>query len=125
MGEDYQFFDGMGRAVRATSKVSEATWAAAATEYDGVGRIVQVTNPYESSSQVGAVPQGALLTKTEYDAFGRSWKVATPEGAQAFTHFDGLRILGTDQVGQQRLIKTDALGGWSRSTRCVLKTRTR
>ena len=44
-------------------------------------RAIKVTNPYEASDYVGAVPQGALWTTTEYDALGRAWKVTTPDGA--------------------------------------------
>lgn len=108
--EGYQFFDGMGRAVRSTGKTGAEKWAATATEYDGVGRAVRATNPYETSDNTGAVPQGALWTSTEYDALGRAWKVTTPDGAQVVTHFDGLRTLVTDQAGVQRLSKADALG---------------
>jgi RHS repeat-associated protein len=108
--EGYQFFDGLGRAVRSTSMTGETTWSAAATEYDGAGRVVRVTNPYESSNYTGTVPQGALWTTTEYDALGRAWKVTSPDGAKAVTHFDGPRTLATDQAGVQRLSKTDALG---------------
>jgi RHS repeat-associated protein len=108
--EAYQFFDGLGRAVRSTSRTGESTWAATATEYDGVGRVVRVANPYETSDYSGAVPQSALWATTEYDALGRPWKVTTPDGAKVITHFDGLRTLVTDQSGKQRLSKTDALG---------------
>jgi RHS repeat-associated protein len=108
--EGYEFFDGVGRAVRSTTRTGENSWAASATEYDGMGRVVRVTNPYEASDYTGAVPQGALWTTTEYDALGRAWQVTTPDGAKVVTHFDGLRTLVTDQAGKQRLSKADALG---------------
>jgi RHS repeat-associated protein len=106
----YQFFDGLGRAVRSTSRTGGSSWAATATAYDGVGRVVKVSNPYETSDYEGAVPQDALWTVTEYDELGRAWKVTTPDGAKAVTHFDGLRTLVTDQAGVQRISKSDALG---------------
>lgn len=108
--ESYQFFDGLGRAIRSTSRTGEATWSAATTEYDAFGRPVRVTNPYETAEHMGPISQTALWTKTRYDALGRAWEVETPDGAKVITHFDGDRTLVTDQSGKQRLSKVDALG---------------
>jgi RHS repeat-associated protein len=108
--EGYQFFDAMGRATRATSRTSDNTWSAVATEHDGVGRVISVTNPYETSNYTGPLPESPFLTTTEYDALGRPRMVMTPDGAKVYTLFDGLRTLVTDQAGKQRISRIDALG---------------
>lgn len=112
--ESYQFLDGMGRGIRATSRISENVWTAGITEYDGVGRAVKATNPYEASDYQGLLllnpSQPVLWTTTDYDNLGRAWMVTTPDGAKVYTLFDGVRTLVTDQAGKQRISRTDAFG---------------
>lgn len=108
--EGYQFFDGLGRATRSTTRTGEAAWVATAAEYDALGRVVGGTNPYETSEYTGLAPLSALWTTTRYDALGRPWEVESPDGAKVVTRFDGDRTLVTDQADKQRLSKVNALG---------------
>jgi RHS repeat-associated protein len=86
------------------------------TQYDGFGRVWQVSNPVASSSQ------GTDWTVTTYDALGRVTAVTHPDSSQATTSYDvsaatanptGQAALTTtiaDESGKQRVQYVDGLG---------------
>jgi RHS repeat-associated protein len=112
----YQYFDGLGLPFRAA--LSEGTTSVFTdTQYDSLGRISQVSNPYRT----GETP---IWTTTEYDNLGRAIKVSSPleDGQTQAAHVDtaygitsagtalGSNVTVTDQAGKKRRSATDALG---------------
>jgi RHS repeat-associated protein len=102
------YYDGLGRTFRA-SAYEGSTWSISVTEFDALGRVKRVTNPYR-----GANPDSAAAspewTTTTYDALGRVTSVQTPDGAQVTTAYSGDLVLVTDQANKKRLSKMNALG---------------
>ncbi|MET0624140.1 MAG: RHS repeat-associated core domain-containing protein [Pyrinomonadaceae bacterium] len=98
-------YDGLGRTVETRQYESAVNYTTVGQVFDALGRVSQSSNPYRPWQ--GESP---VWTTTDYDALGRAWKVTTPDGAKAITHFDGARVLVTDATGRQRMSKTDALG---------------
>jgi RHS repeat-associated protein len=103
--------DGFDRAVTAYQaedgqKASSANYTIQSeTSYDGLGRIIQVSNPYRPGAQ-----ESPLNTTTEYDLAGRVTKVKTPDTAEVNTYYNGTQTLVKDQAGKERMSKTNALG---------------
>lgn len=108
----YQFFDGLGRPVR--SFVDEGgnpwTYMTTDTQYDAMGRVWRVSNPYHTGGSGDAINPSGVWTTTDFDALGRVRTITTPDAAQVKREYDGARVLVTDQAGRQRLSRTDALG---------------
>lgn len=108
----YQYFDGLGRPLRAYAydgSAPERAWSVANTEYDALSRVRRASNPYFAPDRSGGTAPTEWTT-TDYDALGRMRAVTTPDGAVLRTDYDGARVLVTDQAGKQRLSQTDALG---------------
>lgn len=96
--------DGWGRATETRQYETPAQYVSTLTKYDALGRISAVSNPHRPGSESPA------WTTTEFDALGRGSTVTTPDGAKAYTLYDGARSLSVDQTGRQRITKKDALG---------------
>jgi RHS repeat-associated protein len=109
--ESYQYFDNAGRTIRSFSYIDGNRWTVSDTVYDSLGRVIKVSNPYETTSRTNQVPDaGQTWTHTEYDDIGRVKAVRTSDGAIVRTDYSGNEVIVTDQAGKARRTKTDALG---------------
>ena len=107
-------YDGLGRTKE--SRVYDESGAptryvVVTTDYDDLGRVVKVSNPYKP-----ALNESAVYTLTDYDALSRVTKVTAPGSLPVITEYDGNAVTVTDQAGNQRSSSTDVLG---RQTRVV------
>jgi len=75
--ETYQYLDGLGRASRSFLNES-GTYATSDTQYDNMGRVWRVANPYRTTSLTDLVNPSGLWTTNGYDALGRVLMVVTP-----------------------------------------------
>jgi RHS repeat-associated protein len=100
-----KFCDSLGRTTQNRKYEENGGYIAILTEYDALGRVKRVTNPYRPAQNE---PQ--LWTTTNYDALSRPISVTTPDGATATTNYSGNVTTGTDQVGKQRRSITNGLG---------------
>ncbi|MCH2041011.1 MAG: hypothetical protein MK185_10300 [Saccharospirillaceae bacterium] len=74
-----EFYDVYGQQVR-TSKIDfSGEWVHTDRAFDAQGRVVAVSNPHKGNSYFS---NGVIATKTQYDWFGRPYKI---------THHDGSR----------------------------------
>ena len=102
-------YDELGRMWRGAACEGD-TWTITDTQFDALGRVSQVSNPYRADDPDSALPPANLWTKTEYDALGRPIKITTPDSAHVDTSYSGNQTTVTDQAGKKRQSKTDALG---------------
>jgi RHS repeat-associated protein len=107
--ESIQYFDGLGRPSRAFVTEAQATYTVTDTQYDALGRVTKVSNPYRTNA-LGPTPQATQWATTSYDNHGRVIVLQTPDGAQVITVYDGNKTTVTDQTGKDRQSTTDALG---------------
>ena len=103
------YHDGLGRTWRGAASEG-STWMIKDTQFDALGRVSQVSNPYRAADPGSASPPSGLWTTTEYDALGRVIKVTTPDGAHIDTAYSGNNTLVIDQAGKKQISRTDALG---------------
>lgn len=106
---NYGFFDGLGRSVRSFSQDSGG-WVVGDTQYDELGRVRRVSNPYRTTSLTASVNPSDLWTTSTYDSLGRVVEVKTPDNAVVTTAYSGSTVTVTDQAGRKRRSVTDALG---------------
>jgi len=115
--ESYQYFDKLGRGVR--SFVTEgATYLTSDTEYDKIGRVLRVSNPYRTTSRDEAVNPSGKWTTNTYDTLNRVKIVTAPDGSQTTTDYGysltagylGVTVTAADQTGKARKSITDAQG---------------
>jgi YD repeat-containing protein len=105
--DSYQYFDGLGRGSRKTQ--SEGTTSIHTdTQYDSMGRVWKVSNPYRNGESV-------VWTTTAYDSLSRIASVTTPDSAVVKTSYSGNRVLVADQSTmdqdrRNRISVSDALG---------------
>lgn len=99
----YQYLDGLGRSVRSVQSEGSGAYIYADTQYDQIGRVWKVSNPYRGGETL-------LWTTTEYDALGRARVVTTPDNAQVTTSYSGNTVTAQDQAGKKRTSVSDALG---------------
>ncbi|MBK8150717.1 MAG: RHS repeat protein [Acidobacteria bacterium] len=98
------FYDGFGRTVE-SRKCEPEGYISAKTEYDALGRVKRVSNPYRPLAS-----EPLLWTESKYDSLGRVTEVKTPDDAKALTSYLGNTTTVTDQAGAMRRSVTDALG---------------
>jgi YD repeat-containing protein len=96
-------YDQLGRTTEARAYETSTTYITAKTNYDALGRVKQVSNPYRAGDTV-------VWTTSNYDALGRVTSVTTPDNAVVSTSYSGNTMTVTDQNGKQRKSVTDALG---------------
>lgn len=115
-----QFIDGLGKTIRSFTfdGVGSTPWIAVDTEYDALGRVYRVSNPYRTATDsfAEAVNPPNQWSTTTYDPFSRIASLTMPDGSQTTTAFSGNAALVTDQAGKRRQSFTDSLG---RQTRVV------
>jgi len=75
------------------------------TVYDGLDRVVQVSNPYRPGA--GEI---ARYTTTSYNLGSRVISITTPDNAVVTTSYIGNTVTVLDQTGKARKSVTDALG---------------
>jgi len=107
--EGYQFFDGLGRAAR-SFQLEGSQWSTSDTQYDTMGRVWRVSNPYLSGGAGTAINPSGNWTTTAYDPLGRVSTVTTPDSAVMTTAYSGAQVTVTDQAGKARRSVSDALG---------------
>jgi RHS repeat-associated protein len=107
----YQFLDALGRASRSFALETGTTYLISDTQYDQMGRVWRVSNPYRAQGLGGTIaPSEMRWTTSQYDALGRVKTVSFPDGTTMQTAFQGVYVTVTDQAGRQKRQKTDALG---------------
>ncbi|HWQ54666.1 MAG TPA: RHS repeat-associated core domain-containing protein [Bryobacteraceae bacterium] len=94
-------YDGLGRQAHSI-QYEDGGQISGDTEYDGLGRVRRVSNPYRSGG-----PEWTTMT---YDALNRVKTVATPDGAVTATDYSGYYATVTDPAGKARRNRTDGLG---------------
>jgi RHS repeat-associated protein len=112
--EAYQYFDGLGRVVRSQQyENAEAaqSWVTQDTEYDSLGRVKRSSFPYRWTLGTSSPFSTDKWTETSYDALGRVLSVKTqPYAAAVSTAYSGNRVLFSDQIGKEKVSRSDALG---------------
>ncbi len=103
------YYDGLGRTWRGAA-YEGSTWTIKDTQFDALGRVSQVSNPYRAVDPNSASPPAGLWTTTVYDALNRVISVTTPDGAHIDTAYSGNNTLVIDQAGKMRISRTDAVG---------------
>ena len=64
------YYDGLGRTRRGAA-YEGTTWTITDTQFDALGRVSQVSNPYRAADPGSASAPSGAWTKTVYDALGR------------------------------------------------------
>jgi RHS repeat-associated protein len=97
-----EYLDGLGRTSQTSIfDASSNLYSTTQTEYDGLDRPYNVSNPFTSSAQ--------YWTETTYDALGRKLKVILPDSSQTTFAYSTSSITQTDPAGHQRKMQTDGL----------------
>ena len=98
------FFDGLGEK---KSRIYETgNQIDTDQEYDAMGRVRRVSNPYRSGETVA-------WTTTDYDAIGRVTTVTHPDNGTTTTTYSGennLAMTSTTEAQRERKLKSDAFG---------------
>jgi len=97
-------FDGLGRSIQ-TQALTPTGSVFSNTTYDGLGRVLSVTNPYYSTSD----PTYGV-TQAGYDALDRVVKITKPDSSVATIQYTNNCALATDEAGKVRNSCVDALG---------------
>jgi RHS repeat-associated protein len=103
------YYDGLGRTWRRAG-YEGSIWIITDTQFDALGRVSQVSNPYRASNPGSAAAPAGLWTNTAYDSLSRVIDVVTPDGAHVITQYSGNKVTITDQAGKVRRSESDALG---------------
>ncbi len=97
-------YDGLGRSTQAVSHEASGNWVVQ-TQYDPLGRVSSVSNPYRSGSD----PQ--YWTTTTYDSLNRPTQVQEPDSqSSTYTAYVGDQVTVVDPGGNWRQTTTDAAG---------------
>lgn len=105
LSKSENFYDGLGRTLQTRKYEENGGYVAILTEYDALGRVKRVTNPYRPAQNE---PQ--LWITTNYDALSRPINVTTPDGSVASTIYSGNITIVTDQAGKQTRSIANVLG---------------
>ncbi|MGH9769610.1 MAG: RHS repeat domain-containing protein, partial [Blastocatellia bacterium] len=117
--EDYIFFDGAGRPWRTGHREGSSLWSLTDTQYDGLGRVWEVSNPALITVPSGAPTRsafgllGSVVTTTTYDALNRVSTVTTPDGSVITTSYNGAQVTVADQANGT---PNEITGGQPRNT---------
>jgi RHS repeat-associated protein len=96
------YLDGLGRTAKVSvSDASGTFYSTVQTEYDGLDRPYNVSNPFTSSAQ--------YWTETTFDALGRTVKVVLPDSSQNTYAYSGPSTTITDPAGHQKKYQADGL----------------
>jgi RHS repeat-associated protein len=101
--KDTSYLDGLGQTIQATAFDGSGTsYASTQTQYDGVGRGYNVSNPYTTTPQ--------YWTGSTFDALGRQLKTVLPDSNQVTYSYSGPSVTKTDPAGHQKKQQQDGLG---------------
>ena len=96
------YLDGLGRSSQTSLfDASSTLYSTVQTQYDGMDRPFNVSNPFTSTAQ--------YWTKTTFDELGRRVKILLPDSSQYTYAYSGPVITVTDPVGHQRKYQADGL----------------
>jgi RHS repeat-associated protein len=84
--DSYEYFDKLGRGVRSFAKEG-STYLTSDTQYDSLGRVWRVSNPYRTSLLNDPVNPSGNWTTNTYDSLNRVVAVTAPDGAQVTTQY--------------------------------------
>ncbi len=117
--ESYQYFDKLARPVRSFASEG-ATYLTTDTQYDLIGRVWRVSNPYRTTtpSLSSGINPSNLWTTNSYDSKNRVTAVTTADGAHINSSYGynlisgylGTTITSQDEMGRARKTTTDAYG---------------
>src|SRR5439155_10286873 len=96
--------DGLGRPFKVTHDTPSGT-ASVMSTYDGLDRVLTVTNPYFSAND----PTYGV-TQTQYDALGRVTQTTKQDGSLSTASYSDNCTTITDEAGKQRRSCIDGLG---------------
>ena len=86
-------------------------YVVADTQYDNIGRVLRVSNPYRTAIlNDPSINPSENWTMNQYDGLGRVLSVTAPDSVPAMTAYFGNQVTVTDQAGKRRRSTTDALG---------------
>jgi RHS repeat-associated protein len=111
--DSYQYFDNYRRPTRVFTydgSAPDRAWSVSDTQYDALGRVVRVSNPYFTSGPSGVIEPGRPGSVTEYDGLGRVHRLITPDSGMVVTAYFGNRVMATDQARHSRRNDLDGLG---------------
>jgi RHS repeat-associated protein len=95
-------FDGLGRQTASILYNGGTVASRTDTQYDALGRVWKVSNPYDTGSPV--------WTTTTYDALSRATRVTHPDSSFIQNTYAGNEATVQDESGKKRRNITDALG---------------
>jgi YD repeat-containing protein len=105
---DFRFFDNMEH-VTGTKLLDPEGNVLTATTYDGLGRVLTVTNPYRTTQDT---TYG--VTTTQYDALGRVTGITHPDGSTTSSTYTGRAVQVQDEGNGSnrvtRISQSDGLG---------------
>jgi RHS repeat-associated protein len=110
--ETYVYYDGFSRQIQVRAEAeSSGMYNVADTVYDDIGRVEEISLPYEESgsAHTSATTDADLITTTAYDALDRPVSVTNVLGT-ATTSYSGRQHTETDVNGNVTLRTFDALG---------------
>ncbi len=104
------WLDGAGRVLRNGTGAgsSPVNYDTVATEYDALGRVTRVSNPYVGNTD--GIGNPTTWTANEYDDLSRVRKVTLPDQQTIQTDYNGSETTVTDQVGRKKRSVVDGLG---------------
>ncbi|MBK8150255.1 MAG: RHS repeat protein [Acidobacteria bacterium] len=98
------YYDGFGRTTE-TRKYETDGYIAVKTEYDALGRLTRVTNPFRPFQN-----DPEVWTESKYDSLSRMIEVKTADNAKILASYYGNTVTVTDQAGAKRRSVTNAIG---------------
>jgi RHS repeat-associated protein len=112
---------GLGNQRASASRVNAVGWTLGTTDFDGV----DVRYAYDAAGRLLRVDRGGLITTTEYDSCGRSWRRVNPDGSALITSYDAFgRPVGTREIKGTAVLKESAVSydGQGRTVRASAAT---
>jgi RHS repeat-associated protein len=93
------FYDKLGRTTE-TRDYEANNYVAIQTEYEALGRVYKVSNPFRPSEISTSNP--IRWTISRFDALGRVKEIESPDGAKVLTDYSGNATTITDESGKIR-----------------------
>ena len=116
-GDAVACFDRLARAVRTATKGFDGTWVYTDTEYDRLGRVKRLSEPYYAGQTACAAETDATTanrtkcwTTSDYDILGRVTRTVGPDGSTAQIAHEGLDTTTTNALRQTRTETRNVLG---------------
>ena len=112
-GETVTCFDALARETRTASRGFDGAWVHTDTEYDSLGRVRRVSEPYydEEDASCGTMAgQTKCWTTTGHDILGRITSSTGPDGSVTRLGHAGFSTTATNALGQMSTTTANALG---------------